>query len=158
MDKKIWTDAEGSSHVQGDSNMTGADLCVNKPHSVPVIFEPPCISRRCFGSRLVWKGTRRQPSPARSRTGYTSKEFQILDNAVLSFLVSDLKQLADKISNVPTYNEISRLLHFTLIVKEQDHHQAKKRLLNCAWRLSCSLTMVRRTIRFPGSSTLVVSS
>jgi hypothetical protein len=24
--------------------MTGTDLCVNKPQSVPVIFEPPCIS------------------------------------------------------------------------------------------------------------------
>jgi len=23
--------------------MTGTDLCVNKPHLVPVIFEPPCI-------------------------------------------------------------------------------------------------------------------
>jgi uncharacterized membrane protein YhdT len=23
--------------------MTGTDLCVKKPHSVPVIFEPPCI-------------------------------------------------------------------------------------------------------------------
>jgi hypothetical protein len=23
--------------------MTGIDLCVNKPQSVPVIFEPPCI-------------------------------------------------------------------------------------------------------------------
>jgi hypothetical protein len=30
-------------NIQGDSNMTGADLCVNKPQSVPVIFEPPCI-------------------------------------------------------------------------------------------------------------------
>jgi hypothetical protein len=30
-------------YIQGDSNMTGTDLCVNKPHSVPVIFEPPCI-------------------------------------------------------------------------------------------------------------------
>ena len=42
-------------HVQGGSNMSGTDLCVNKPHctaaaqcglftykSVPVIFEPPC--------------------------------------------------------------------------------------------------------------------
>jgi len=29
--------------VQGGSNMTGTDLCVNKPQSVPVIFEPPCI-------------------------------------------------------------------------------------------------------------------
>jgi len=42
--------------IQGGSNMTGTDLCVNKPHcaaavqcglftykSVPVIFEPPCI-------------------------------------------------------------------------------------------------------------------
>jgi len=24
--------------------MTGTDLCVNKPQSVPVIFEPPCIN------------------------------------------------------------------------------------------------------------------
>jgi len=23
--------------------MTGTDLCVNKPHLVPVIFEPPCV-------------------------------------------------------------------------------------------------------------------
>jgi len=23
--------------------MTGTDLCVNKPVTVPVIFEPPCI-------------------------------------------------------------------------------------------------------------------
>jgi len=30
-------------HIQGGSNMTGTDLCVNKPQSVPVIFEPPCI-------------------------------------------------------------------------------------------------------------------
>ena len=41
--------------IKGGSNMTGTDLCVNKPHctaavqcglltykSVPVIFEPPC--------------------------------------------------------------------------------------------------------------------
>jgi len=27
---------------QGGSNMTGTDLCVNKPQSVLVIFEPPC--------------------------------------------------------------------------------------------------------------------
>ena len=24
--------------------MTGTDLCVNKPFTVPVIFEPPCIT------------------------------------------------------------------------------------------------------------------
>jgi hypothetical protein len=24
--------------------MTGTDLCVNKPQSVPVIFEPPCTN------------------------------------------------------------------------------------------------------------------
>jgi len=29
--------------LQGGSNMTGTDLCVNKPVTVPVIFEPPCI-------------------------------------------------------------------------------------------------------------------
>ena len=25
--------------------MTGTDLCVNKPQSVPVIFEPPCTNK-----------------------------------------------------------------------------------------------------------------
>jgi hypothetical protein len=36
--------------VQGDSNMTGTDLCVNWTLIVPVIFEPPCILRQllCF--------------------------------------------------------------------------------------------------------------
>ena len=29
--------------LQGGSNMTGTDLCVNQATSVPVIFEPPCI-------------------------------------------------------------------------------------------------------------------
>ena len=29
-------------YIQGGSNMTGTDLCVNKPVTVPVIFEPPC--------------------------------------------------------------------------------------------------------------------
>jgi hypothetical protein len=28
--------------LQGGSNMTGTDLCVNSVLSVPVIFEPPC--------------------------------------------------------------------------------------------------------------------
>jgi len=28
--------------IQGGSNMTGTNLCVNKPVTVPVIFEPPC--------------------------------------------------------------------------------------------------------------------
>ena len=31
--------------IQGGSNMTGTDLCVNKPVTVPVIFEPPYIYR-----------------------------------------------------------------------------------------------------------------
>jgi len=31
-------------YIQGGSNMTGTDLYVNKPQSVPVIFEPPCIN------------------------------------------------------------------------------------------------------------------
>jgi len=31
------------NNIQGGSNMTGTDLCVNKPHAVPVIFEPPCV-------------------------------------------------------------------------------------------------------------------
>jgi hypothetical protein len=39
------------SEVRGDSNMTGTDLCVNKPQSVPVIFEPPCIWSPCT---LLW--------------------------------------------------------------------------------------------------------
>ena len=33
-----------SGNVQGGSNMTGTDLCVRLYKSVPVIFEPPCIS------------------------------------------------------------------------------------------------------------------
>jgi hypothetical protein len=39
--------------IQGDSNMTGTDLCVNKPQSVPVIFEPPCTYYYCFIQSLV---------------------------------------------------------------------------------------------------------
>ena len=31
------------ANVQGGSYMTGTDLCINKPQSVPVIFETPCI-------------------------------------------------------------------------------------------------------------------
>jgi len=31
-------------NIQGGSNMTGTDLCVNLATSVPVIFEPPCTS------------------------------------------------------------------------------------------------------------------
>jgi hypothetical protein len=30
-------------NIQGGSNMTGTDLCVNKSQFVPVIFEPPYI-------------------------------------------------------------------------------------------------------------------
>ena len=30
------------AEIQGGSNMTGTDLCVNKPVTVPVIFEPHC--------------------------------------------------------------------------------------------------------------------
>jgi len=30
------------TYIQGGSNMIGTDLYVNKPQSVPVIFEPPC--------------------------------------------------------------------------------------------------------------------
>jgi hypothetical protein len=30
--------------------MTGTDLCVNKPHCVPVIFEPPCIYNSADGN------------------------------------------------------------------------------------------------------------
>jgi hypothetical protein len=39
--------------VQGGSNMTGTDLCVNKSQFVPVIFEPPCIWRRRFIGSVV---------------------------------------------------------------------------------------------------------
>jgi len=35
-------------NVQGGSNMTGTDLCVNLATSVPVIFEPPCIWDKMF--------------------------------------------------------------------------------------------------------------
>ena len=34
-------------YVQVGSNMTGADLCVNKPVTVPVIFEPPYMYTEC---------------------------------------------------------------------------------------------------------------
>jgi hypothetical protein len=41
-------------YLQGGSNMTGTDLCVNKPHmSVPVIFEPPCITELTFTVQLT---------------------------------------------------------------------------------------------------------
>ena len=33
--------------------MTGTDLCVNKPQSVPVIFEPPCIKSLIFAFSFV---------------------------------------------------------------------------------------------------------
>ena len=36
--------------IQGGSNMIGTDLCVNKPQSVPVIFEPPCTYIVSVGS------------------------------------------------------------------------------------------------------------
>jgi len=43
--------------IQGGSNMTGTDLCVNLATSVPVIFEPPCmlitIWATCFDSHRV---------------------------------------------------------------------------------------------------------
>ena len=34
---------ENAFYIQCCSNMTGTDLCVNKPVTVPVIIEPPCI-------------------------------------------------------------------------------------------------------------------
>jgi hypothetical protein len=39
-------------YVQGGSNMTGTDLCVNKSQFVPVIFEPPW---NCPGVNCVRK-------------------------------------------------------------------------------------------------------
>ena len=44
-----------TGYVQDGSNMTGTDLCVNKPQSVPVIFEPPSITWKdscCVGVTL----------------------------------------------------------------------------------------------------------
>jgi hypothetical protein len=41
----------GQPIIQGDSNMTRTDLCVNTIKSVPVIFEPPCISKYSFISK-----------------------------------------------------------------------------------------------------------
>jgi len=41
------------SLVQGSSNMTGTHLCVNKPQSVPVIFEPPCTSDSRIWGRVL---------------------------------------------------------------------------------------------------------
>ena len=35
--------SERFSVLQGGSNMTGTDLCVNKSQFVPVMFEPLCI-------------------------------------------------------------------------------------------------------------------
>jgi hypothetical protein len=32
-----------AKNIQGGSNMTGTDLCVNKSQFVPVIFEPHCM-------------------------------------------------------------------------------------------------------------------
>ena len=44
--------------IQGGSNMTGTDLCVNKSQFVPVIFEPPCIwVQEGRGNRGVEKTT-----------------------------------------------------------------------------------------------------
>ena len=36
------TKSHFGQNVQGGSNMTGTNLYVNKPVTVPVIFEPPC--------------------------------------------------------------------------------------------------------------------
>jgi len=38
----LHTNVKKIGKAQGGSNMTGTDLCVNKPQSVPVISEPPC--------------------------------------------------------------------------------------------------------------------
>ena len=48
MEKKGLMEEDGNDRdkwktkIQGGSNMTGTDLCVNIYKSVPVIFEPPC--------------------------------------------------------------------------------------------------------------------
>jgi hypothetical protein len=39
--------------LQGDSNMTGTDLCVNWTLIVPVIFEPPCIKELNIVDALI---------------------------------------------------------------------------------------------------------
>jgi hypothetical protein len=44
LDQKIQRQITTTSDIQGGSNMTGTDLCVNKSQFVPVIFEPPCSS------------------------------------------------------------------------------------------------------------------
>ena len=46
----LWFHCLTLGDVQGGSNMTGTDLCVNLATSVPVIFEPPCIWRICSAS------------------------------------------------------------------------------------------------------------
>jgi hypothetical protein len=40
--------------VQGGSNMTGTDLCVNKSQFVPVIFEPSCTMTVSERDRELW--------------------------------------------------------------------------------------------------------
>ena len=44
---------ENKKKIKGGSNMTGTDLYVNKPQSVPVIFEPPCISLNTLRTGLL---------------------------------------------------------------------------------------------------------
>ena len=41
--------------IQGGSNMTGIDLCVNLATSVPVIFEPTCTSLTGCSSKYITK-------------------------------------------------------------------------------------------------------
>ena len=53
-------------YIQGGSNMTGTDLCVNKPVTVPVIFEPPCIM---------------DVTPTKNRTYYT----EVTNNSFRSY-------------------------------------------------------------------------
>jgi hypothetical protein len=43
MSQKVAYEFWARTHRYAGSNMTGTDLCVNKPHSVPVIFEPSYV-------------------------------------------------------------------------------------------------------------------
>ena len=82
--------------LQGGSNMTGTDLCVNKPHcaaavqcglftykSVPVIFEPPCILFRLLSeqttSTAIWDETMKQKKKHKhvKDKAYTQKSHRI---------------------------------------------------------------------------------
>jgi len=60
--------------------MTGTDLCVNKPQSVPVIFEPPCTLNTvtvtvCKNDHDVWPAAQKRllQEPIRDRGSTVGK-------------------------------------------------------------------------------------